>query len=143
MEADGIFVYGPLRTGGNEHAWLDRTGPEGCCRAWIAGRLFHVPMGNFPALIAGQEPGAPPPGPGWVAGEFFGYEDGVTLEAALADLDQLKNVEGGLYVRRVLPILLDSGGRYGAWVYLFESDRLLQLERQAMELPSGDWSAYL
>ena len=143
MEADGLFVYGPLRRGGKQHAWLDRTEPQGYCGAWVAGRLFHLPMANAPALVASVEPDTPPPGLGWVVGEFFGYADVADLECALADLDQLQDVEGGLFVRRVLPIILDSGDRYGAWIHVFESDRLLQLERQAVELPSGDWSAYL
>lgn len=143
MEADGLFVYGPLRRGGKQHAWLERTDPQGFCRAWIAGRLFHLPMPGFPALIAGPELETTPPGPGWVEGEFVGYGDEAELDSALADLDQLQDVEGGLFVRCVLPIVLDSGLRYGAWVHLFEADRLLQLERQAVELPQGDWASYL
>jgi gamma-glutamylcyclotransferase (GGCT)/AIG2-like uncharacterized protein YtfP len=143
MEADGLFVYGPLREGGTQHAWLQRTGPQGSCRAWAAGRLFHLPRGGFPALVAGPEPQTPPPGPGWVAGEFIGYADEAELEAALADLDQLQDVEGGLFVRQVLPVVLAAGHRYGAWVHLFEADRLLQLEREAVELPEGDWASYL
>lgn len=143
MEADGIFVYGPLRQGGSQQVWLDRTGPQGLCRAWVAGRLFHLPMAGFPALIVGAEPAAPPPGPGWVVGEFVGYADDADLDAALADLDALEDVEGGLFVRRVLPVILDSGLRYGAWVHLFEADRLLPLEKEAVELPQGDWAPYL
>jgi gamma-glutamylcyclotransferase (GGCT)/AIG2-like uncharacterized protein YtfP len=143
MDADGIFVYGPLRTGGKQHGWLDRTGPQGYCCAWAPGRLFHLPMEGIPALVPGPEPGSPPPGAGWVVGEFVGYGDEEGLEVALADLDQVEDVEGGLYVRRLLPIILDSGDRYVAWVYLFENDRLIQLERRAVELPSGDWSPYL
>ena len=143
MEADGIFVYGPLRHGGRSHAWLTRTNPQGSCRAWVPGRLFHLPREGFPALVPGPEPGTPPPAEGWVVGEFVSYGDDGDLEAALADLDQLEDVEGGLFVRRVLPVLLDAGVRYGAWVYLFESDRLLQLERHAVELTQGDWADYL
>jgi gamma-glutamylcyclotransferase (GGCT)/AIG2-like uncharacterized protein YtfP len=139
MEADGIFVYGPLRLGGKNHAWLERTQPLGVCGARVPGRLFHLPMEGIPALVAGLETGSPP----WVVGEFVGYESDEDLEAALADLDQLENVEGGLYTRRVLPVMLDSGHRYGAWVYLFESDRLLQLEKHAIELVDGDWAPYL
>ncbi len=143
MEADGLFVYGPLRAGGRQHAWLERTNPEGQCRAWVPGRLFHLPMQGFPALVAIAEPDAPPPGPGWVTGEFVGYEDDEALEAALADLDQLQEVEAGLFTRRTLPVILDSGLRYGAWVHLFDGDRLSQLERLAVELPEGDWASYL
>lgn len=143
MEADGIFIYGPLRHGGRNHAWLSRTNPQGYCDAWAAGRLFHLPLEGIPALVPEAEPGTAPPGPGWVAGEFVGYGDEQDLEAALSDLDQLENVEGGLFVRRVLPVVLDSGNRYGAWIYIFETDRLLQLEKNAVELPQGDWAPYL
>jgi len=143
MEADGIFVYGPLRQGGRQHAWLERTNPQGTCRAWVGGRLFHLPFAGFPALVPAAEPASPPPGPGWVEGEFIGYGEEPELEAALADLDQLQDVEGGLFVRRVLPVRLDSGVRYGAWVHLFEADRIPQLEREAVELPQGDWADYL
>lgn len=143
MEADGIFIYGPLRHGGKNHAWLSRTNPQGYCNAWAPGRLFHLPLEGIPALVPGPEPENAPPGPGWVVGEFVGYADEEELEAALADLDQVEDVEGGLYVRRVLPIRLDSGDRYGAWVYLFETDRLIQLEKHAVELFRGDWADYL
>lgn len=143
MEADGLFVYGPLRQGGRQHTWLERTHPEGLCRAWVPGRLFHLPTAGFPVLVPGREPDGPPPGLGWVAGEFVGYGDDEELEMALADLDQLLDVAGGLFTRRVLPVVLDSGHRYGAWVHVFEADRLPQLERQAVELTEGDWASYL
>lgn len=143
MEADGIFVYGTLRQGGVSHAWLLRTRPEGLCRAWAAGRLFHLPESGFPALVAGLEPELPPPGPGWVLGEFVGYEDEEELDAALMDLDQVEDTEGRLFERHVVPVVLDGGHRYGAWAYLFPADRLPRLEREAVELPEGDWGAYL
>lgn len=143
MEADGIFVYGPLRRGGRQHVWLERTSPQGSCKAWIPGRLFHLPGPGFPALVPGPEPDAPPPGPGWVTGEFVGYGDEGELGAAVADLDQLEDVEEGLFVRRALPVVLESGHRYAAWVHVFEGERLFQLERHAVELPEGDWASYL
>lgn len=143
MEADGLFVYGALREGGREHAWLARTKPLGSCLAWAPGRLFHLPLEGHPALVPGPEPGTPPPSPGWVAGAFVGYGDEGELEAALADLDPLEGVEEGRCVRRVLPVVLESGVRYHAWVHLLEADSLPQLERHAVELPDGDWGPYL
>jgi gamma-glutamylcyclotransferase (GGCT)/AIG2-like uncharacterized protein YtfP len=143
MEADGIFVYGPMRQGGREHPWLQRTRPQGHCRAWAAGRLFHLPNQGIPALISCPEPDSAPPSPGWVVGEFVGYESEEELEAALADLDQVKDVDNGLYVRRILPVILDSGHRYGAWAYVFDTDRLIHLEQHGVELMDGDWAAYL
>lgn len=143
MEADGLFVYGTLREGGAHRSWLERTHPEGSTRAWTPGRLFHLPQAGFPALVAGAEPEAAPPGPGWVVGEFVGYEDEVALAQALADLDQLEGVAEDLFERRVRPVVLDGGQRYGAWVYAFPEDRLPRLAREAVEVPDGDWAAYL
>lgn len=141
--ADGLFVYGTLREGGNHHAWLKRTLPQGTCHAWMAGRLFHLPMEGYPALVPIPEPETAPPGPGWVTGQFVGYDDEVDLEAALMDLDQLEGVEEELFLRVTLPVILNGGQRFTAWVYVFPEDRLLTLERNATELTSGDWEAYL
>lgn len=142
MNADGLFVYGSLREGGSRHGWLQRTSPEGLCRAWTPGRLFQLPNGDA-ALVAGAEPESPPPGPGWVIGEFVGYDDEEMLESALADLDPLEGVEEELYLRRAVALVLDSGHRYVAWAYVFPEDRLPRLLREAVELPEGDWGPYL
>ncbi|BDU67904.1 gamma-glutamylcyclotransferase [Geothrix oryzae] len=141
MSADGLFVYGTLREGGSRHAWLRRTDPEGLTGAWVAGRLFHLSAG-YPALVAGAEPEVPPPGPGWVRGDFVGYDSEGDLESALADLDSLEGVEEGLFSRQILPVLLEGGHRYRAWVYVFHVERLPRLEREAVELPDGDWARY-
>jgi gamma-glutamylcyclotransferase (GGCT)/AIG2-like uncharacterized protein YtfP len=140
--ADGLFVYGTLREGGSNHAWLKRTHPEGSTGGWVAGRLFHLPAG-YPALVPQPAPDLSPPGSGWVRGEFVGYEDEADLESALADLDPLEGVEEGLFSREILPVVLDGGLAYRAWVYVFHVERLPILERDAIELPSGDWSSYL
>ncbi|MBK8792112.1 MAG: gamma-glutamylcyclotransferase [Holophaga sp.] len=141
--ADGLFIYGTLREGGAHHAWLKRTQPQGSCRAWLAGRLFHLPLEGYPALVPVPEPDTPPPSPGWVTGEFVGYDDDADLEAALADLDQVEGVEEELFLRTTLPVVLDGGQRFVAWVYVFPEDRLLTLERHATELVDGDWGRYL
>jgi gamma-glutamylcyclotransferase (GGCT)/AIG2-like uncharacterized protein YtfP len=143
MPVDGLFVYDSLRTGGRSHGWIQRTQPEGITGGSTPGRLFHLPSSSYPALVPGPEPDGPPPGPGWVTGEFVGYEDEAALNAALEDLDQLEDVEGELFERRILPVVLDSGHRYHAWVYVFPEERLPRLEREAIELPGGDWGAYL
>ena len=141
--ADGLFLYGTLRLGGVHHAWLERTHPVGSTRAWVPGRLFHLPQAGYPALVPGPEPETPPPGPGWVAGEFVGYEDEADLQDALSDLDQLKGVEEELFLRSLLPVVLEGGQRMETWAYIFPEDRLPTLERHAVELADGDWEPYL
>ncbi len=142
LDADGLFVYGPLREGGREHGWLQRTQPEGWTSAWVAGRLFHLPLG-YPALVPAEPPPAPPPAPGWVFGEFVGYPDPADLTTALSDLDPLMGVEEGLFSREVLPVVLQGGQIYQAWVHVFHVERLPRLLREAIELPGGDWGTYL
>jgi gamma-glutamylcyclotransferase (GGCT)/AIG2-like uncharacterized protein YtfP len=143
MNADGLFVYGSLRSGGRDHGWLRRTDPEGITPAHTAGRLFHLPDTSAAAMVPRPEPATLPPGPGWVAGEFVGYADEQELDSAIADLDALEDVAGGLYERRLLPVILTSGHRYHAWVYLFPEDRLHRLERESTELTGGDFREYL
>jgi gamma-glutamylcyclotransferase (GGCT)/AIG2-like uncharacterized protein YtfP len=142
LAADGLFVYGTLREGGTHHGWLMRTQPEGITGAWMAGRLFHLEAG-YPALVPGPTPEDGPPGPGWVRGDFVGYEDEADLASALEDLDPLEGVEEGLFSRAILPVHLEGGQVYQAWVYLFHVERLPRLEREATELPGGDWALYL
>jgi gamma-glutamylcyclotransferase (GGCT)/AIG2-like uncharacterized protein YtfP len=141
VAADGLFVYGTLREGAPNHAWLLRTHPEGLTRAWVSGRLFQLPAG-YPALVSTPEPPAPPPSSGWVLGDFVGYEDEANLDSALMDLDALEGVEEGLFTREILPVTLEGGHRYQAWAYVFHVERLPRLERESIELPAGDWAPY-
>jgi len=141
MHADGLFLHGPLREGGAAHRWLQRTHPEGLCRAWVPGRLFHLAGANLPALVPGDVPGSLPPGPGWVTGDFVGYGDEADLTRALADLDALATEAGG--EARLLPVLLEGGATYTAWVWAFPVEHLPRLEKEALEVPGGDWAAWL
>lgn len=94
-------------------------------------------------MVSGAIPETLPPGPGWVAGEFVGYEDESDLESALENLDQLEGVAEGLFGRQMVPVLLESGQTYAAWAYVFPVERLPRLEREGIELPDGDWAGYL
>jgi len=143
MESDGLFVYGTLREGGPNHAWLKRTNPIGYTRAYSPGRLFHLPGSSLAAMVSGAISEALPPGPGWVLGEFVGYEDEEALEAALDNLDQLEGVAEGWFERKMVPVLLESGQTYAAWAYVFPLERLPRLEREGVELLDGDWGGYL
>ena len=73
----------------------------------------------------------------------MGYEDEADLDSALADLDPLEGVEEGLFTREILPVRLEGGASYLAWVYLFHVERLPRLEREATEIAGGDWAPYL
>lgn len=141
MHADGLFVHGPLREGGAQHRWLQRTRPEGLCRAWVPGRLFHLPEAGLPALLPGEIPPALPPGAGWVLGDFVGYGDEAELQAALSDLDALATEAGG--EARLLPVLLEGGATYTAWAWTFPVEQAARLEKEALEVPGGDWAAWL
>lgn len=143
MDADGLFLYGPLREGGAQHAWLKRTGFEGLCGAWTPGRLFHLAELNGPALVPGPIPESLPPGPGWVFGDFVGYGEEVELEAAVENLDALEGTSEERTERRLLPVLLEGGQVYKAWAWIHPEERLSRLEREALELKSGDWKDYL
>lgn len=94
-------------------------------------------------MVPGAVPATLPPGPGWVHGEFIGYEDEEGLESALGNLDQLEGVAEGRFERTMVPVLLESGQTYAAWAYVFPVERLLRLEREGVELLDGDWSGYL
>ncbi|HJV90401.1 MAG TPA: gamma-glutamylcyclotransferase family protein [Holophagaceae bacterium] len=141
MQADGLFVYGPLREGGAHHRWVARTHPEGTCRAFAPGRLFHMPEVGQPALVPGDIPGALPPGPGWVVGDFIGYDDEDALQRALADLDALASEAGA--EARLLPVLLEGGATFVAWTWAFHMEHLPRLEQEATEIPGGDWGPWL
>lgn len=141
MQADGLFLLGPLQPGGRHHRWTLRTHPEGTCRAWVPGRLFHQPEASLPALVGGPIPPALPPGPGWVLGTFVGYTDEADLLRAVTDLDALATEGGG--EARLLPVLLEGGATYVAWAWTLDSDHLDRLAREAVELPEGDWGPYL
>ncbi len=143
MDADGLFILGPLCEGGAQHAWLKRTGFEGLCGAWTPGRLFHLAEVHAPALVPGPIPESLPPGPGWVVGEFVGYDDAETLEAAVENLDALEGTTEDRTERRLLPVLLEGGQVYKAWSWVHPEDRLPRLEREGLELKSGDWKDYL
>lgn len=143
MDADGLFVHGSLREGGRDRRWLDRTHPEGSCRAWAPGRLFHLAELAEAALLPGPIPPALPPSPGWVLGEFVGFPDPADLERALENLDALQGIPEERQIRTLLPVLLEGGQVYKAWAWVFPVERLPRLEREAIELRDGDWAPYL
>jgi hypothetical protein len=88
-------------------------------------------------------PQTAPPGPGWVVGEFVGYEDPESLQQAVENLDSLLGIEEGRSLRLPVPVLLEGGQVYKAWAWVFHVERLPRLEREAVEILDGDWSPYL
>ena len=69
------------------------------------------------------------------------YGDEAGLSQALADLDALATEAGG--EARLLPVLLEGGATYTAWVWAFPVEQLPRLEKEALEVPGGDWAAWL
>lgn len=143
MEMDGLFLHGRLREGGPDHRWLARTHPQGACRAWTPGRLFHLGDSLEAALVPCPPPEAPPPGSGWVVGEFVGYEDSTSLHQAVENLDALLGAQEERYSRAPIVVMLEGGQIYKAWAWVFHVERLPRLEREAVEIQDGDWSPYL
>ncbi len=78
-----------------------------------------------------------------MVGEFVGYEDLESLEQASENLDALMGAEEERNLRAPVPVILEGGQVYKAWAWVFHVERLPRLEREAVEIPDGDWSPYL
>jgi gamma-glutamylcyclotransferase (GGCT)/AIG2-like uncharacterized protein YtfP len=108
-----VFVYGTLKRGASNHAWL--AGSRWLGEACLPGLVLHD-LGPFPMAVLGA---------GTVYGELYGVD-----AAGLARLDQLEGYPR-LYDRQLLP--LADGSR--AWVYLGRPRQV----RHAPVLASGHW----
>jgi gamma-glutamylcyclotransferase (GGCT)/AIG2-like uncharacterized protein YtfP len=86
-----IFVYGTLKRGGSNHAWLRDQTFIAEARTQPQFRLFD--LGGYPGLVADPQDGLA------VEGEIWEVDD-----ASLARLDVLEDVEGGEYARLPLPL---------------------------------------
>ena len=112
-QADLVFVYGTLKRGASNHAWL--AGSSWLGEACMPGLVLHD-LGPFPMAVVGA---------GTVHGELY-----AVAAAGLARLDQLEGYPR-LYDRRLLPL---ADGRR-VWVYLGRPRQV----RHAPLLACGHW----
>lgn len=112
-----VFVYGTLRRGQANHAWL--AGARWLGEASLRGAVLHD-LGPFPMAV---------PGDGLVWGELYGVD-----AATLARLDHLEG-HPRLYERHWLRL---EDGRQ-AWVYLGRPRQV----RFVPALPEGRWPPLL
>ena len=112
-QVDGVFVYGTLKRGASNHAWL--AGSRWLGEACLPGLVLHD-LGPFPMAVLGA---------GTVLGELYAVD-----AAGLARLDHLEGYPR-LYDRQLLPL---ADGRR-AWVYLGRPRQV----RHAPVLASGHW----
>jgi gamma-glutamylcyclotransferase (GGCT)/AIG2-like uncharacterized protein YtfP len=110
-----LFVYGTLMRGfPSLKDWRTKAGAKYVGRARIAGKLYD--LGQYPGLLpAGNHTRQ------YVAGEL--YEMSVP-ERALALLDRYEeflpeNPKESLFVRKIVPVRLESGEVRRAWVYFY------------------------
>ncbi len=128
---DRLFVYGTLRRGSGSaaHDWLVRRA-ELLGQAWCQGRLYRI--AHYPGLVLSEDTHDR------VFGEVYRLHQ---PESTLAALDRYEECGPGFpepteYVRRELPVTLNSGEPLMAWVY--------QYNRTVSEdawIPGGDFLA--
>lgn len=113
-----LFVYGTLRSGGEESAVL--AGSRLIGPASVAGTLYETENG-YPALMLA--------GPGRVHGEVWRCPPEV-----LRELDAYEGVEEGLFRRVGVRV-----GDHACWTYV-AGPRLARALTPDRRIPSGEWS---
>jgi gamma-glutamylcyclotransferase (GGCT)/AIG2-like uncharacterized protein YtfP len=113
-----LFVYGALKSGGEESAVL--AGSRLVGPATVAGTLYQTPSG-YPALMLA--------GAGRVHGEIWNCAPEI-----LRELDAYEGVEDGLFRRVGVRV-----GDHACWTYV-AGPRLARALTPDRRIPSGDWS---
>lgn len=131
---NGIFVYGTLMSGFENHEIYLAKNIKSIQKAKIKGRLFHLRQG-YPAVIDG---------PGCVRGEYVTVNN---ISSVLEQLDELEDYYGpgknNEYERVSRDIMLISGKTVRGYVYIYPVHLLTELNRMGRELPAGDWRAFI
>lgn len=117
-----LFIYGTLMRGLALHHHMAGATFIGAGR--VRGTL--VSLGRYPGLVDGSHD---------VRGELYELEDPGHLEA-LDDVEDYdpEHPEDSEYLRTKRDVLLDSGQRYRAWIYLYNRDAT-----GCPPVSSGDW----
>lgn len=125
-----IFVYGSLRKafGHPKHSLLAENGRLlgiGYCQA----NLYKIEW--YPGVVLSDDPADR------VTGEVYVVHD--NLETVLAALDQYEGYspdspDSSLYIRRIVPVMLEDGTTTEAWIYLYN-----RKPDDLKRIPSGDF----
>src|SRR4051794_36630638 len=110
----GFFVYGTLKRGQSNYPLIERF-VRAVEPAVTRALLFD--HGPFPALVAGE---------GRVRGELVTLAP-ADLEVALPLVDRLEDFRpddpmGSMYLRRIVEVETDGGGRAQAYAYFYNRD---------------------
>ncbi|WP_172386882.1 gamma-glutamylcyclotransferase family protein [Streptomyces sp. MNP-20] len=128
-----FFVYGTLRPGERNHAFL-------------AGRVLTRAPALLPDAVLYAGPGYPyavrAPGAGPVHGDLVTARP-ETYGRLLADLDHLEEYVPGdprsLYLREALAVVREDGTTARAWVYVAAPPLAARLRATAEPLRDGSW----
>lgn len=91
-----IFVYGTLKRGGSNHGYM--RGQRFVSEATTAPRYRLYDLGGYPGMVADPDGLS-------IHGEIWEVD-----AEALARLDELEDIEGGEYVRELIPMLPPNDG---------------------------------
>lgn len=89
-----VFVYGTLKRGGSNHAWIEKQQYVAEARTKAEFRMYD--LGGYPGMVRAEEGLS-------IEGEIWSVD-----EAGLARLDELEDIDGGEYERVLVPL-------EGAW----------------------------
>ena len=129
-EIPSVFVYGSLRTGEYNHAWLQREGGVKLKGIGSISGVLHD-CGAWPAMLAAS-------GDERVLGELWRSE---SPDSTLRALDELEGfagwgVESSLFLRGLTKARMSCGGEVLAWTYRYAGESC-----DGAIVPSGDWAS--
>lgn len=127
-EVPSVFVYGSLRTGQHNHAWLKRGADVKSKGVGSTPGLLHD-CGSWPAMM-------PASGEERVTGELWRCEDAASTLTALDQLEGFSGwgADGSLFYRRLQRARMSCGGEVLTWVYRYAGERC-----DGQLVSSGDW----
>ena len=129
-EVPSVFVYGSLRTGEYNHAWLKRGAAVKLKGVGSTPGLLHD-CGSWPAMMPGS-------GEERVTGELWRCEDSASTLSALDELEGFAGygADGSLFLRRLQRARMSCGGEVLTWVYRYGGERC-----DGELVSSGDWTS--
>ncbi len=106
METRLLFIYGTLKRGGSNHVYM--RGQRFVAEASTAAHYRLHDMGGYPGMVSAENGLS-------ITGEIWEVD-----AEGLTRLDELEDIEGGEYVREVIPLLPPHEGlRVEGYRYLW------------------------